>query len=70
MNRQNIVKIFGKSFPDEWHNATKFGIKVAWFGTGSTYTANGIVDFLKEVEASLPKSITQVLPRADSGFFS
>jgi hypothetical protein len=41
-----------------------------WFRTGSAYTANGIVDFLKEVEASLPKNITNVFFRADSGFFS
>jgi len=41
-----------------------------WFRTGSAYTANGIVDFLKEVEASLPKNITKVFFRADSGFFS
>lgn len=41
-----------------------------WFRTGSAYTANGIVDFLKEVEASLPKNITKVFFRADRGFFS
>jgi len=41
-----------------------------WFRTGSAYTANGIVDFLKEVEANLPKNITNVFFRADSGFFS
>ncbi len=41
-----------------------------WFRTGSAYTANGIVDFLKEVEASLPKNIAKVFFRADSGFFS
>jgi hypothetical protein len=41
-----------------------------WFRTGSAYTSNGIVEFLKEVEASLPKSITKVFFRADSGFFS
>lgn len=41
-----------------------------WFRTGSTYTANGIVDFLKEVKASLPKNIVKVFFRADSGFFS
>jgi hypothetical protein len=41
-----------------------------WFRTGSAYTANGIVDFLKEVEASLPKNITKLFFRADSGFFS
>ena len=26
MNRQNIVKGFGNSFPTVWHNATKFGV--------------------------------------------
>lgn len=41
-----------------------------WFRTGSAYTANGIVDFLREVEASLPKNIAKVFFRADSGFFS
>lgn len=41
-----------------------------WFRTGSAYTSNGIVDFLKEVKASLPKSIKKVFFRADSGFFS
>jgi hypothetical protein len=41
-----------------------------WFRTGSAYTANGIVDFLKEVEASLPKNIAKVFFRAESGFFS
>lgn len=41
-----------------------------WFRTGSAYTSNGIVDFLKEVKASLPKTIKSVFFRADSGFFS
>jgi hypothetical protein len=41
-----------------------------WFRTGSAYTSNGIVDFLKEVSTSLPKNITKVLFRADSGFFA
>ena len=40
------------------------------FRTGSAYTANGIVDFLKEVKASLPENIKEVFFRADSGFFS
>jgi len=30
-----------------------------WFRTGSAYTSNGIVDFLKEVRTSLPKNITK-----------
>ena len=42
----------------------------SWFRTGSAYTSNGIVDFLREVEASLPKGIEKVFFRADSGFFS
>lgn len=41
-----------------------------WFRSGSAYTANGIVDFLKEVHASLPANIEKVFFRADSGFFS
>ena len=38
-----------------------------WFRTGSAYTSNGIVDFLKEVKASLPKTVEKVFFRADSG---
>ena len=41
-----------------------------WFRTGSAYTANGIVDFPKEVEIGLPKNIIKVFFRADIGFFS
>lgn len=41
-----------------------------WFRTGAAYTSNGIVDFLKEVKASLPKTVENVFFRADSGFFS
>ncbi|ALO16863.1 Transposase [Salinivirga cyanobacteriivorans] len=42
----------------------------SWFRTGSAYTSNGICEFLKEVEGSLPKKIKKVFFRADSGFFS
>ncbi len=41
-----------------------------WFRTGSAYTSNGIVDFLKEVKSSLSETIKTVFFRADSGFFS
>ena len=41
-----------------------------WFRTGSAYTDNGIVDFLKEVKTSLPETIEKVFFRADSSFFS
>jgi hypothetical protein len=39
-----------------------------WFRSGSTYTSNGVVEFLKEVQSSLPRNIRQVFFRADSGF--
>ena len=42
----------------------------SWFRTGSAYTANGIVEFLKEVYSSLPRNIKKVFFRADSRFFS
>lgn len=42
----------------------------SWFRTGSAYTANGIVEFLKEVQSSLPRNVRKVFFRADSGFFS
>lgn len=41
-----------------------------WFRSGSAYTSNGIVEFLKEVQGSLPRDIKKVFFRADSGFFS
>ncbi len=41
-----------------------------WFRSDYAYTANGIVDFLKEVKASLPGNLQKVFFRADSGFFS
>ncbi len=41
-----------------------------WFRTGSAYTANGVVEFLMEVQSSLPQNIRKVFFRADSGFFS
>jgi len=41
-----------------------------WFRTGSAYTANGVVEFLKEVQSSLSRTVRKVFFRADSGFFS
>ncbi len=41
-----------------------------WFRSGSAYTANGVVELLKEVQSSLPGNIRKVFFRADSGFFS
>jgi len=40
-----------------------------WFRTGSAYTANGIVDFLKEVKASLPKNIRRSVFASRQRFF-
>ena len=41
----------------------------SWFRSGDAHTANGITEFLKEVEASLPSEIKEVFFRADSGYF-
>lgn len=39
-----------------------------WFRPGSTYTSNGIVEFLKQSSAYLPEAVN-IFFRADSGFF-
>ena len=41
----------------------------SWFRTGSAYSANGAVEFMKECFACLPKRVWKVLVRADSAFF-
>jgi hypothetical protein len=41
-----------------------------WFRTGSVYTDNGIVNFLKEGRAGLPNNIREVFFQADSRFFT
>jgi len=41
-----------------------------WFRSGSAYTSNGVVKFLKEVQSSLPRNVRKVFFRANSGFFS
>ncbi len=40
-----------------------------WFRTGSAYSANGSVNFMKECFAKLPKRAWKVFVRADSAFF-
>jgi len=40
-----------------------------WFRTGSAYSANGSVDFMKDCFAKLPKRAWKVFVRADSAFF-
>jgi hypothetical protein len=40
----------------------------AWFRTGSAYTSNGAVEFVKQLLAHLPSRI-RVIIRADSGYF-
>ncbi len=40
-----------------------------WFRSGDSYTANGMSEFLKETQASLPNTIKHVFFRADSGYF-
>ena len=41
----------------------------AWYRCGSAYTSNGIVDFMKQLTAQLPKTENFYF-RADSGYFS
>jgi len=40
------------------------------FRTGSAYTSNGTISFIKQTAKILPKEIGEVFFRADSGFFS
>ena len=40
-----------------------------WFRTGSAYSANGSVEFMRECFARLPKRVWKVFVRADSAFF-
>jgi hypothetical protein len=41
-----------------------------WFRTGSAYTDNEIVDFLKEAKSSVSETMDTAFDRADSGFFA
>ena len=41
-----------------------------WFRSGSAYSANGSVEFMKECFSKLPKRIWKVDVRADSAFFN
>lgn len=41
-----------------------------WFRTGSAYSANGCVEFMKECIAKIPKRVWKVFVRADSAFFN
>ncbi|MCK5678817.1 MAG: IS1380 family transposase [Flavobacteriaceae bacterium] len=40
-----------------------------WFRSGDSHTGNGMSEFLKETQASLPDTIENVFFRADSGYF-
>ena len=42
----------------------------SWFRTGSSYTSNGICEFMKQTLASLPRRIRKIFFRADSGYFN
>ncbi len=41
-----------------------------WFRSGSAYTANGVVEFMKECFDRFPRQIGSVFVRADNGFFN
>lgn len=40
-----------------------------WFRSGSAYTSNGAVEFLKECYERIPRRVAHIFVRADSGFF-
>jgi len=42
----------------------------SWFRTGSSYTSNGVVEFMKQTLAALPSMVKKIFFRADSGFFN
>jgi len=42
----------------------------SWFRTGSSYTSNGIVEFMQQTLAALPDLVKKIFFRADSGFFN
>ena len=42
----------------------------SWLRTGSAYTSNGIVEFMKQTLAALPRRIRRIFFRADSGYFN
>jgi hypothetical protein len=42
----------------------------SWFRTGSAYTGNGVVEFIKQTLSVLPNGVQSVFLRADSGFFN
>jgi hypothetical protein len=42
----------------------------SWFRTGSAYSANGCVEFMKECFEKIPKRVWKVFVRADSAFFN
>ena len=42
----------------------------SWLRPGSSYTSNGVCEFVKETLAALPQKVEKVFFRADSGFFN
>ncbi len=41
-----------------------------WFRSGSTYSANGSVEFMKECFEKIPKRVRKIAVRADSAYFN
>lgn len=42
----------------------------SWFRCGSAYSANGVVEFMKECLERIPKRVWKLIVRADSAFFN
>lgn len=76
-NQEGAAKGFNsyKKGAKSYHNLLCFVSELkcvlnSWFRTGSSYTSNGICEFLKQTKAILPSNIQTVFFRADSGFFN
>ena len=76
-NQEGAAKGFNSSKrgAKSYHNLLCFASELkfvlnSWFRTGSSYTSNGICDFLSQTKAILPSNIQTVFFRADSGFFN
>lgn len=42
----------------------------SWFRCGSAYSANGVVEFMKECLGRIPKRVWKIIVRGDSAFFN
>ena len=67
----NPHKLGAKSYHSQLCFCTEMKLILnSWFRTGSSYTSNGICEFMKQTLAALPLKIRKIFFRADSGYFN